>query len=151
MKFEEILPLMREGKKVRRKNWAVDSFVDPFELRNELTLSSILAEDWELYEEPLPELFTDVVHSRIQRLENTLEGMNGIANIWSAINGLRGDLSKTNENLLQYTAGIRRGSKEDCQHEFSDEILTSMPSKRRCKKCNETFPFETLCMGKFTV
>lgn len=56
MKFEEILPLLRQGNKVRRQSWlpgyiyienglVKSSKQDAFDLRTE----SILAEDWEPY------------------------------------------------------------------------------------------------------
>lgn len=49
MKFEEIIPLIREGKKIRRKSWLPDW--PELELFNTIIdRNSILADDWEIIE-----------------------------------------------------------------------------------------------------
>lgn len=66
MKFEEMLPAVREGKKIRRKNWYKNSFLvkgmsggfealfrDNGQMYTEYI--SIFAEDWEIFEEPVEE------------------------------------------------------------------------------------------------
>lgn len=58
MRFEDILPALREGKKVRRKEWCVNGFIykDGNFIRchdNSLFYGSyILNDDWEIYELP---------------------------------------------------------------------------------------------------
>lgn len=62
MNFESILPLLRQGKKIRRKSWASGNYI---QLRNSLFLdqnndcytllhnNDILADNWELYQETM--------------------------------------------------------------------------------------------------
>lgn len=69
MKFEDILPFLREGKKVRRACWCDEDYMQliinqfgcyefvfrfaPFEkvLHKNLTAYGMMAEDWEVYNE----------------------------------------------------------------------------------------------------
>ena len=56
MKFEEVLPALREGKKVRRTSWVSTTHIkakgDYF-----LDVSGCLADDWEIVDEPkIPEV-----------------------------------------------------------------------------------------------
>ncbi len=51
MKFEEVLPALREGKKVRRKSWAARDYIVGGS-SYELSACSLMADDWEVYEEP---------------------------------------------------------------------------------------------------
>lgn len=69
MKFEDILPLLREGKKIRRARWCDGDYMQliinqfgnyefvfrfaPFEkvLRINLAAYGMMAEDWEVYNE----------------------------------------------------------------------------------------------------
>lgn len=61
MKFEEVLPFLREGKKIRRKYWKPYEYIELKEkILNEkgeyyiIFLNDILCDNWELYqEEPL--------------------------------------------------------------------------------------------------
>lgn len=54
MKFEEVLPALREGKKVWRAAWNKHSdyclFID--DLDNGIELRSLLEDDWEIVQEP---------------------------------------------------------------------------------------------------
>jgi hypothetical protein len=53
MKFEEVLPALRDGKKVRRKAWGENDYIaisSPFELSD----GSLMRDDWEIVEEPKP-------------------------------------------------------------------------------------------------
>lgn len=60
MKFEEVLPSLREGKKIKRKNaekdyWLNDSFISN-DINNRtydtILIEDLLADDWEIVEEP---------------------------------------------------------------------------------------------------
>jgi hypothetical protein len=51
MKFEEVLPALREGKKVRRKSWDTNTFITNPNLGN-IATTSLMADDWEVCEEP---------------------------------------------------------------------------------------------------
>lgn len=59
MRFEDILPALREGKKVRRKDWDIEYFIcrDGNSIRchdGSLYFGAyILKDDWEIYEVPL--------------------------------------------------------------------------------------------------
>jgi hypothetical protein len=64
MTFQEILPYLKNGKKVRREShkspnyyiiWAANSFIDRYENLFEITMQDLEATDWELYKEPEPE------------------------------------------------------------------------------------------------
>lgn len=61
MKFEEVLPLLKEGKKIRRKGWAksnlfiylretniMEKWSDNVERPRRFYHSDILADDWEV-------------------------------------------------------------------------------------------------------
>ena len=50
MKFEEILQPLRDGKKVRRKNWKNKEFYISKDTTN---VESFVATDWEICEEPI--------------------------------------------------------------------------------------------------
>lgn len=58
MKFEEILPALRNGKKIRRKEWPGEIFISQNRKIMQvatLYVSSLFADDWEIVEEtPLP-------------------------------------------------------------------------------------------------
>jgi hypothetical protein len=65
MKFEEILVHFREGKKARKDYWPSELYVylkgtnvyyQDGKLCNDLEINNLIFDDWELYEEPLPEL-----------------------------------------------------------------------------------------------
>lgn len=47
MKFEDVLPAFREGKKIRRKSWNPEVY-----FAYALTPETILEDDWEVVEEP---------------------------------------------------------------------------------------------------
>ena len=67
MKFEEVLPALREGKKVRRKSWREGEYLKidgeylerkdcallERKLFTDFSLTELLANDWEICEEPL--------------------------------------------------------------------------------------------------
>lgn len=50
-RLEDVLPALREGKKVRRKSWAPTNSVKEF-LKRDYALGSVLADDWEIVPEP---------------------------------------------------------------------------------------------------
>lgn len=62
MRFEEALAAMREGKKVRRKSWRESGFMyikngiisddSGFNDLDAVGVENVLADDWEIYEEP---------------------------------------------------------------------------------------------------
>lgn len=60
MKFEEILPALRNGKKIRKSCWLEGEYINLYGIciRNEngnkysLYWADIIEENWELYEEP---------------------------------------------------------------------------------------------------
>ena len=52
MKFEEVLPALRERKEIKRKNWK--SYLSYFATDNDidvLNLNDVLADDWEIVDE----------------------------------------------------------------------------------------------------
>ncbi len=51
MKFEEVLPALREGKRVKRKSWDTGAFITSASSGN-IAAKSLMADDWEVYEEP---------------------------------------------------------------------------------------------------
>lgn len=54
MKFEEVLPALREGKKIRRKEWQKTHYYigSRFcDVGYELSLTDLLADDWEIVKE----------------------------------------------------------------------------------------------------
>ena len=60
MKFEEILPALREGKKIRRKSWGRvhsfiiikdDSLVDDYHCNVGIYAYDLKADDWEIFRE----------------------------------------------------------------------------------------------------
>ena len=59
MKFEEVLPLLREGKKVRRKTWTEGRYITAsyglIAVAGDTWMYSegILDDDWEIYKEPV--------------------------------------------------------------------------------------------------
>ena len=55
MKFEEVFPALREGKKIRRKSWGKDRVYDnTTAVLCFLNVPALLnATDWEIYEEPI--------------------------------------------------------------------------------------------------
>lgn len=63
MRFEEIMGALREGKKVRRKQWSKSLYLYrisehtysceyDFELKQKIRFVDILNDDWEIFEEP---------------------------------------------------------------------------------------------------
>jgi hypothetical protein len=53
MKFEEVLPALREGKKARRKSWCDGILISSTVIDN-LSSASIFADDWEIEPEAKP-------------------------------------------------------------------------------------------------
>jgi hypothetical protein len=51
MKFEEVLPALRDGKKVRRQPWDTDVCITSTNLGS-ISAKSLMENDWEVYEEP---------------------------------------------------------------------------------------------------
>lgn len=64
MKFEEVLPAFKKGKKIRRKEWFADHFIyrEGHSVYNEdgvdydfISSDQLLYDDWEIIEEPEPD------------------------------------------------------------------------------------------------
>ena len=64
MKFEEVFPALRNGKKIRRKEWSEEHFIyrEGLSVYNEdgvdydfISSDQLLCDDWEVIEEPEPD------------------------------------------------------------------------------------------------
>ena len=52
MRLEEVLPALREGKKIRRQSCGITTWNDLYDMAKFLSLSDLEAEDWEVSKEP---------------------------------------------------------------------------------------------------
>ena len=79
MKFEEIIPALKEGKKARRKRWGVknhnyivvgkedDLIVDMVYGKFPFTLGDLIADDWEIVEETKKVKLRDMTEEQWQK------------------------------------------------------------------------------------
>lgn len=76
MKFEEVLPALREGKKIRRKSWGRvhsfiiikdDSLVDDYRCNVVIYAYDLKADDWEIVEEKKKVKLRDMTEKQWQK------------------------------------------------------------------------------------
>ena len=82
MKFEEVLPAFREGKKIRRKFWSNEAYIrkgkifvferviDEYNDVYVLTINDLWADDWEIVKEPKKVKLKDLTEEQFKKWQN---------------------------------------------------------------------------------